>query len=161
VFSRVSEEPVRFTKQLQPLECVEKESVEFVCEVSKETAVVWSKNGSPLEECERYKVTSIGRVHKLTICDVDLDDEADYSVAAGTVTSTAALLVDGESLKFIKNYFLCLCSNCSFKQQVNVIVKGNVFLTKCRMETTQCSSKVSEPSGFYRFPITGFLKKAF
>lgn len=92
-----AEEPVQFAKALQPQECIEHETVEFLCEVTKESPVTWYKDGQPIVPSEAYQISSVGTVHKLVIAKATLDDEADYTVQAGPAKSTAALLVDGKS----------------------------------------------------------------
>lgn len=91
----IAEEPIRFSKDLQPQECVEHETVEFVCEVTKAMPVTWYKDGKPIHDSDQYQLTSTGMVHRLTIADAKIEDEADYSVTAGHLKSTASLLVDG------------------------------------------------------------------
>ena len=85
-----------FTKELQPQECIESETVQFLCEINKDIPVTWSKDGKPLTDSDQYRLVSAGNVHKLVIAKATLDDEADYTVTAGSVKSTASLLVDGE-----------------------------------------------------------------
>lgn len=86
---------MRFAKKLQPQECVEGDTVEFLCEVTKDTPVMWYKDGNALKDGEPYQLVSTGLVHKLVIASATLDDEDDYTVVAGPVKSTASLLVDG------------------------------------------------------------------
>lgn len=90
------EEPVKFSKELCPQECVENEMVEFVCEVTKLTPVTWYRDGKPIEEGKDYEITSSGLVHKLTIHKTKLVDEVDFSVSAGPAKSTAPLTVEGK-----------------------------------------------------------------
>lgn len=87
---------MRFTKELQPKECIEGDTVEFLCEVSKEAPVTWLKEGKPISPSDMYQITSEGLVHKLVISKADLNDEGDYKVVAGPAQTTASLLVDGK-----------------------------------------------------------------
>lgn len=86
---------MRFAKELQPQECVEGETVQFECKVTKETPVTWYKDDEPLADSDRHQLVSAGLVHKLIIAQAKLDDEAVYTVTSGPAKSTASLLVDG------------------------------------------------------------------
>lgn len=102
-YSLFVEIPVEIVKDLQPLQCTEKEAVEFTCELNRETPVTWYKDGKPISaDDSEYVTSSEGLVHRLVISAAKLDDEAEYKLVAGPATSTAELLVDGKCLK-IKN----------------------------------------------------------
>ena len=90
-----SELPIELVKDLQPVQCTENETVEFTCELNRETPVTWYKDGMPLTPSDSLQITSAGIIHRLVIKKAQLSDEADYKVVAGPVTSTAELLVDG------------------------------------------------------------------
>lgn len=85
-----------FTKELQPQQCMEEETVEFLCEISKDTPVTWYKDGRPIAPSNVYTITNEGLIHKLVIAHADLDDEGDYKVVAGPAVSTAPLTVHGK-----------------------------------------------------------------
>lgn len=99
---------MEIVKELQPQQCTESDTVEFTCEVNRETPVTWYKDGKPVTPADNCQISSEGLVHKLLISRAQLSDEADYKIVAGPVSSTAELLVDGKTLStfFYSNFLI-------------------------------------------------------
>lgn len=69
----------------------------LICELNKpDVQVQWTRDGEVLTPTDRVKVTSAGTVHTLTIEDTKLDDEAEYALSVGELSTTAEILVDGK-----------------------------------------------------------------
>lgn len=60
----------------------------------------FARDGAVLEDADRVIISQQGDKHYLEICDVESDDEGEYSVICenqfGHVTSTAQLLITGK-----------------------------------------------------------------
>ena len=75
----------------------EKNKVEFMCQISDETAeVTWYKNKKPIKSEGRFKITSRGKERRLVISSAELDDEAEYTCEVRDKSSTAKLTVEGK-----------------------------------------------------------------
>ena len=71
--------------------------VTFTCEITKiGLQPEWKQCNTVLTSCDKYKMTSEGGVHKLTINDVWGKDENDYTIEFKDVISTAKLTVKGK-----------------------------------------------------------------
>lgn len=80
---------------------VEGESVEFTCAVSKETfEVKWIRDGTELQEGDKYQMKSDGKRRSLCIKNCELKDEGGYVVVIGETRASAELTVLGMT---------CLC----------------------------------------------------
>lgn len=68
------------------------EEVTMSCEVSKpDQKVQWLKDGKPIRPDRKTKMTSDGKVHRLSITKSDFDDAADYTAKVGDETTTGKL----------------------------------------------------------------------
>lgn len=77
---------------------MEGQTVVLECQVSKAgLPAKWMKDGKELPVDYRYEATCDGTVHKLTIKNCALDEEAEYTVEIGALASKAMLWVEGES----------------------------------------------------------------
>lgn len=69
----------------------------FAIEVSNAQEVYFTRDGDVLEDTDRYIISNQDGRHHLDICDVESDDEGEYTVICenqyGHVSSTAQLLV--------------------------------------------------------------------
>ena len=71
-------------------------TVTFECELSKDgLKVEWFKGDKKLKRDDRYNMSSVGKVHKLTIDSVDSEDVGKYTVAFEKLSSTAKLSMEG------------------------------------------------------------------
>ena len=63
----------------------------------QEVAVKWYKNGTELENNDKYRVNTDGHWHYLEIRDITIEDEGKYlaKIAGSSFESMAELLVDG------------------------------------------------------------------
>lgn len=69
------------------------------CQVSRASAeVTWYKNKSELKPSEKHEITSEDIYRKLTIIDVDSDDEDTYMCDAIDDKTSCQLLVEGKNL---------------------------------------------------------------
>lgn len=65
----------------------------FECQLSCEIAdVAWLKNGRPLTEDKRHRITQDGTIYKLTISHVEPDDAAEYTFSCRRKTTKANLI---------------------------------------------------------------------
>lgn len=93
----------KFVEELKPVEVTEGGSARLECtlKVKPEPVIEWLKDGLPVKESPRVKITFDGEVAQLKLTDVVLNDEGEYKCKVknelGSVTSTAELLVN-ESL---------------------------------------------------------------
>lgn len=88
-----------FTKPLQDVEIMEKDTTKLVCEVSKPHAEVkWFKNGVEIIPGVRYKVDSKDVQRELIIMNATLEDTSEYT---------------------------CVLTSSQAKTRANVTVKGN------------------------------------
>lgn len=94
----VSEEVVEFIRELQNVEVSEiPGTAVFDIELSKpDVTVQWLCQGKPVIPDNKHDIIADGKVHTLTVKDVDDEDEGEYSVTAKGKTSTAQLSVQGE-----------------------------------------------------------------
>ena len=93
----VKEIPVDFTVPLSDVSALEKSTAEFVCELSKEVdKVKWFVDDVEVKESDKYKVVSKGKVHKLQIVNVMVEDEGQVSILVNDKKTTASLFVQGK-----------------------------------------------------------------
>ena len=92
-----AEPTAEFTVPLKEVQSVEGQTVEMSCELSKPgQKVTWLKDGVELKPDDRCQVVVDGCVHRLTIRDATLEDEAEYTVKlTDTVSTKATLWVEG------------------------------------------------------------------
>jgi len=68
-------------------------------EVKDAAEIYFTREGEVIEDADRFIISSQDDKHYLEICDVESDDEGEYTVICenqyGHVTSTAELLVSG------------------------------------------------------------------
>jgi len=93
-----TEEAIVFTKELSDIKVTRLPStVNFECELNRPNVqVTWYKDDQPLRRSQRLNIEVEGRVHRLTIKNVDSADEAVYSVVVKNVRSAAKLSVQCE-----------------------------------------------------------------
>ena len=91
-----------FVTPLADITCMEDETVTFKCEINKTgCSAVWKKDGRPLPNEPRFEIKVQGTEHFLTIRDVILDDESDFTVSIEDAVSTAGLFVEEEIVEII------------------------------------------------------------
>jgi len=75
------------------------------CELNKpDVPVQWFRDNKPLAPSNKYKMLDDGPVHKLTITDVDGEDEGVYSVVASGKKSEATVFVEGRSSLYFSKH---------------------------------------------------------
>ncbi|XP_067843003.1 myosin light chain kinase, smooth muscle-like [Heptranchias perlo] len=78
---------------------------QFICSFRGESfpEVIWSHRGRRLEESEKLKISQNGNVMSLTILNVHIEDQGQYSCTArnesGEMKTTAVLIVEAEEAK--------------------------------------------------------------
>ena len=92
-----TEPTAQFTVPLKEVQSVEGQTVEMSCELSKpDQKVTWLKDGVELKPDDHCDVVVDGCVHRLTIHNATLEDEAEYTVKlTDDVTTKATLWVEG------------------------------------------------------------------
>lgn len=89
---------------LQDATVMENQSSVMICELSKPGIdVQWTRAGEPVKPSENVKITAAGVLHTLSIEKTTLEDEAEYSLSVGELTTRAELLVDGESSRVMSS----------------------------------------------------------
>jgi len=92
-----AEPAAEFTVPLKEVQTVEGRTVEMSCELSRPgQKVTWLKDGLELVPDERCQVVVNGCLHRLTINNATLEDEAEYTVKlTDDISSKATLWVEG------------------------------------------------------------------
>ncbi|XP_043103008.1 obscurin [Puntigrus tetrazona] len=99
----VKESPVVFQEGLQSLEAKEGETATLTCELSKPgVAVQWRKGTVLLKQGNKYEMKQDGCLHQLQIYDLKREDSGSYKCCAGTLMTTASLVVKEHPLFFSK-----------------------------------------------------------
>ncbi|KAI7798029.1 putative obscurin, partial [Triplophysa rosa] len=99
----VKEQPLFFCKNIQSLEAEEGDTAFFSCELSKpEVAVQWKKGTELLFPGQKYEMKQDGCLQQLQIHDLKGIDSGSYKCCAGSLVTTASLLVKEEPLFFSK-----------------------------------------------------------
>uniref|UniRef100_A0A8C1VH28 Obscurin, cytoskeletal calmodulin and titin-interacting RhoGEF b n=1 Tax=Cyprinus carpio TaxID=7962 RepID=A0A8C1VH28_CYPCA len=102
----ITELPVRFVKKLRDKIAMYKHRAYLECRVSRANAkVTWYKNKSEIKPSKKHEITSEDIYRKLTIIDVDSDDEDTYVCDAIDDKTSCQLLVEG------KKHFYCDLKN--------------------------------------------------
>ena len=97
-FARLHPElPVEILTPLRETVATEHETVSLEAELSKPNEVVlWFKDGRPIPETDyRFEPWCEGTKQGLMIFDLDLGDEADYTLIIGDRSTTATVFVKG------------------------------------------------------------------
>jgi titin len=94
----VAEESMAFTKDLSDVRITRlPATASFQCELSRPNVpVTWYKDGEPLRKSPRVSVDSEGRIHRLTVKNVESADEGTYSCSAKNMRTSAKLSVQSE-----------------------------------------------------------------
>ena len=90
--------PVQIVSPLHQSEKHANQSVTFTCHLThNDIPVTWSKDGVEIAANTKHKLTILGNVHKLTINNLDLYDEAVYmlKIDSSEKTSSAMLFLEG------------------------------------------------------------------
>ena len=98
LFVIITEESLSVTRELSDVRVTRlPSSASFEAELSRANVpVTWYKDDQPLRRSQRLNLDVEGRVHRLTIRNVDSADEAVYSVVARNARSAARLSVQCE-----------------------------------------------------------------
>lgn len=90
--------PVQILSALRQSEMHQNQSVVFTCHLSHANVpVTWLRDGVEISDCSKYTITVIGTLHKLCIHDLDLCDEAVYTIKldSSEKSSSAMLFLEG------------------------------------------------------------------
>ncbi|XP_023933258.1 titin isoform X1 [Lingula anatina] len=99
----VEEIPIEITQLLKDISTKESADITLQAEVSKETAEVkWLKDGVEIKVDERHDVEAEGKIRRLSIRDVQSDDEAEYTLKVGDKESKAKLSVEEIPVEIIQ-----------------------------------------------------------
>ncbi|KAF3699447.1 Obscurin [Channa argus] len=94
---------IKFTKRLQDVEVVEKESATFVCEISHdEVDCQWFKGSTKLKVSDNIKMRQEGRKYVLLFKCVSPEDMGEIKFTAEKASSTANLKVKELPVRFVK-----------------------------------------------------------
>lgn len=95
--------PITFVKALSDQVVEDEMTATFECEVNKPNmAAHWSKNGSRIQQSDKYHITMDGTKHKLEIKECQTFDTGAVEVTIEDVTSTASLMVETVSIDLLK-----------------------------------------------------------
>lgn len=95
-----TEERVHFTKELEMMECNEKDTLQLACAVSKYKAeVTWYRDDVELTSGVHYKLNGSDGERVLTIINSQLSDTGDYrcTINCSDAVTKAKLLVKGRN----------------------------------------------------------------
>ncbi|KAI5095211.1 obscurin isoform X1, partial [Silurus meridionalis] len=99
----VKEQPLYFYKELKNQEAEEGETGLLCCELSKPwVSVQWKKESILLEPGERYEMKQDGNELQLKIHDLKSSDNGSYKCCAGSLVTTASIVVKEHPLFFSK-----------------------------------------------------------
>lgn len=84
IFFLNTEIPVAFVRKLEDTyNSIEKQSITLECEVNKDNVnCVWKRYGKIIDEDDRIRIESIGRVQRITINDLNMQDKQTITCAA-------------------------------------------------------------------------------
>ena len=95
--SNLAEIPTTITKPLQECVKVEGETVTLAAEVSKpKVQADWYKDDQGIEPDEKFEIKVDDTVQSLTIKDLTLEDEGEYTIEVPGDSSTAMVWVEGK-----------------------------------------------------------------
>ena len=101
----------------------ERQTAEFICEVSDEKAeVTWLRDGKPIEASDKFLIVKRGKERRLSVVNTDTPDEAEYSCVIGERTTKAELLVDGEYNALLVEVSSGISSYVCPREQSNTII---------------------------------------
>ena len=96
LFHLASDVPLTFTMPLKDTQVEESEDATFNCTLNKpDQTAAWSKDGQEVTADSHFVINSEDCSHMLTVKASSKDDEAEYTVKCGDVTSSAKLTVEG------------------------------------------------------------------
>ncbi|CAH1802739.1 unnamed protein product, partial [Owenia fusiformis] len=82
---------------------MENQTITLECEVSKpDIPAKWYIDGKEIQHGGRYEIRIEGTNHFLTIKEVQLDDEGDYTIKIADKQSTGGVFVEEEPVEFIR-----------------------------------------------------------
>ncbi|KAI8497868.1 hypothetical protein Bbelb_245200, partial [Branchiostoma belcheri] len=155
----VTDEPVKITKELQPVKVTEGDKAELACEVHKDGAQVqWLKNGKPIpdKDLKNIKIVADGKTHKLIFLDAEPKDSGEYSVKTTGGTSNAKVNVKEIPAGFTSSLN---GAECEYGEDVTFAVE----LTKPKAEVKWLlNGKVIDPDrprGKYQVVTDGTKRK--
>ncbi|XP_073724075.1 obscurin [Misgurnus anguillicaudatus] len=147
---KVKEQPLMFCKNLQNLEAEEGETAILSCELSKSgVAVQWKKGTSLLSTGNKYEMKQDGCVLQLWIRDVKSQDGGSYKCCAGSLVTTATLVVKEQPFVFSKEL------------QNQEVEEGKMAILQCELSKPVTSvqwkkgSLVLKPSKKYEMKQNG------
>ncbi|XP_060589485.1 uncharacterized protein LOC132744722 [Ruditapes philippinarum] len=80
------------------IEVIEKRNIDIECKVNQLTSKpVWRHKGKLLQSSGKHFILAKGTTHKLMITNVTLDDEGEYTVDFGNVSSKTTVQIQGET----------------------------------------------------------------
>ncbi|XP_051566120.1 obscurin-like protein 1 [Myxocyprinus asiaticus] len=103
--AKLSVEPrkIKIRKGLTETQTYERETASFEVELSHSNVeAVWQKDGHSLKNNNHFRMTAKGRVHSLTISNLNLDDTGTYTFSVENVKSSARLIVKEIPVSILK-----------------------------------------------------------
>lgn len=108
----ILDKPVTLITPLKNEQVVEDNSVSFTCQLSKpDQPVQWLKNGSPIKQSTKYKISSDGSKYTLTLQKATIPDAGEYKIKLGNLESSAKLTVSGED-KNVAKFHIFIIKHC-------------------------------------------------
>ena len=91
-----TEEPLKIIIPIKDTECLEGETVSFVCEVNKENhPAMWLRDGTVITEEDGFEFINDGKRHILKIPSVNIEHDAEFTIKINGCESKARLKVEG------------------------------------------------------------------
>ncbi|XP_058246255.1 obscurin [Hemibagrus wyckioides] len=165
----IKEQPLFFSKELKNQEAEEGETILLCCELSKPgVSVQWKKEMMLLKPGEKYEMKQDGCKLQLKIHDLKSSDSGSYKCCAGSLVSTASIVVKEKPLFFCKELhnleveegktalLCCELSNpgvaVQWKKGALLLKPGEKYEIQqdgCKLQLTICDLKSSD-SGSYK-----------
>lgn len=97
------QESLKFIRELSEMRVIEEQTVTLECEVNQPgLTATWLKDKQPVVLKKSDSIRVKDGMHSLVIASVEIDDEAEYTVQIGELSSSAPLFVEEALVEFIK-----------------------------------------------------------
>ncbi|XP_067270783.1 LOW QUALITY PROTEIN: obscurin [Pseudorasbora parva] len=139
VYKCCAEHPLFFSEKLQNQEAEEGKTVILRCELSKPGASVQWKNGAVIiKPSKKYEIKQDGRQLQLHIHELTAQDSGTYKCCAGSLVTTASLVINEKPLFFSKGL------------QNQQAEEGNTIILRCELSKPEVSVQWKKGTEFLK-----------
>lgn len=101
-FNTCFSESLKFIRELSEMRVIEEQTVTLECEVNQPgLTATWLKDKQPVVLKKSDSIRVKDGMHSLVIASVEIDDEAEYTVQIGELSSSAPLFVEGKWQNYV------------------------------------------------------------